>query len=121
MTQQEFAERTGYTPTADVYESIEKAYMDTDLDKDTFCKAWKGNRTLLVEIKKQTLRARELAAQRNQMVDFLIEQAEKWSASDLREKAIDLVGEKEYIRRKIEKGFNLWKADKEILIEILKR
>lgn len=55
------------------------------------------------------------------MIDFLIEQAEKWSASDLREKAIDLVGEKEYIRRKIEKGFNLWKADKEILIEILKR
>lgn len=120
MTQQEFAERTGYTPTAEVYASIEKVYMNTDLDKDTFCKAWKGNRTLLVEIEKQTILARELVAQRNQMVDFLIEQAEKYHASDLRGKAITMIGEKEYLSRKISMGYDLWDADKEVLIEVLK-
>ena len=35
------------------------------------------------------------------MADFLIEQAEKWSAS-------------------IERGFNLWEADKVLLVELLK-
>ena len=39
------------------------------------------------------------------MADFLIEQAEKWSASDLREKAIRMIGEREYLRRKIDSTF----------------
>lgn len=54
------------------------------------------------------------------MADFLIEQAEKWSASDLREKAIRMIGEREYLRWKIERGFNLWEADKVLLVELLK-
>jgi hypothetical protein len=49
------------------------------------------------------------------------EQAEKWSASDLREKAIAMIGEREYLRRKIAKGYNLWKLDKELLDEILRK
>ena len=53
------------------------------------------------------------------MADFLIEQAEKWSATDLRAKAIEMLGSREYLRRKIEKGFNLWESDKELLISVL--
>lgn len=53
------------------------------------------------------------------MADFLIEQAEKWSATDLRAKAIEMLGSSEYLRRKIEKGYNLWEADRELLISIL--
>lgn len=62
----------------------------------------------------------DLREQKRDMADFLIEQAEKWSASDLRVTAIEMVGEKEYLRRKIEKGFNLWAADKEMLMEVLR-
>ena len=32
-----------------------------------------------------------------------------------------LIGEKEYLRRKIAKGYNLWDADKKLLDEILKK
>ena len=53
------------------------------------------------------------------MADFLIEQAEKWSATDLRAKAIEMLGSREYLRRKIEKGFNLWESDRELLIDVL--
>lgn len=53
------------------------------------------------------------------MADFLIEQAEKWSATDLRAKAIEMLGSSEYLRRKIEKGYNLWEVDRELLISIL--
>lgn len=39
MNIQEFTDRTGFTPTDDYYHNvIEKAYMQSDLDKDAFCK-----------------------------------------------------------------------------------
>ena len=68
----------------------------------------------------QTVLVRELFEEKKCMADFLIEQAEKWSASDLREKAIRMIGEREYLRRKIERGFNLWEVDKVLLVELLK-
>lgn len=71
-------------------------------------------------LKKQCNELDELRGQKNEMIDFLIEQAEKWSASDLRQAAIEMIGKKEYLRRKMEKGFNLWELDKEILLEVLR-
>lgn len=41
MMKSEFIERTGFEPTADEYEEIEREYMGTDVDKDIFCKQWK--------------------------------------------------------------------------------
>lgn len=120
MTQKEFEERTGRSVTTEVYENIEKMYMNTDLDKDEFCGLYMKSPKALTEIEKKTVLVRELYKERKCMVNFLIEQAEKWSASDVREKAIQMVGGREYLRRKIEKGYNLWEADRKLLIEILK-
>ena len=69
----------------------------------------------------KTVLVRELYEERKCLTNLLIDQAEKWSASDLREKAIAMIGEKEYLRRKIAKGYNLWDADKKLLDEILKK
>lgn len=121
MTQKEFTERTGYTPTSEKYAEIENMYMNTNLDKDEFCDMWKNNPKILKELERQTVLVRELYDERRRMADFLIEQAEKWSAGDLREKAIAMIGEKDYLRRKIEKGFNLWDADKELLMLVLSK
>lgn len=120
MTQKEFEERTGRSVTAEVYANIEKVYMNTNLDKDAFCKAYMKAPQVLSELEKQTVLARKLFEEKKCMADFLIMQAEKWSASDLREKAIRMIGEREYLRRKIERGFNLWEADKVLLVELLK-
>ena len=70
---------------------------------------------------KQTTRARELYQEKDKLADFLIAQAEKWSASDLREKAIEMLGDREYIRRKVSRGFNLWYDDRVLINEILKK
>lgn len=120
MTKQEFEERTGLKVTADGYTEIEEIYMNTDIDKDMFCKLWNENPAALKEIERKTVLVRELYEERKSLEGFLIEQAEKWSASDLREKAIALTGEKEYLRRKIAMGYNLWDADLKMLDEILK-
>lgn len=121
MTQKEFEERTGLKLSADGYTEVEECYMNTDLDKDAFCELWMENPTALKEIERKTVLVRELYEERKCLANFLIEQAEKWSASDLREKAIAMIGEREYLRRKIAKGYNLWKLDKELLDEILRK
>ena len=121
MTQKEFEERTGLGIKAGHYSEIEQCYMNTDLDKDMFCKLWMENPTALKEIERKTVLVRELYEERKRLSNFLLAQAEKWSASDLREKAIAMVGEKEYLRRKLAAGYNLWDADKELLDEILKK
>ena len=115
MTQKEFEERTGLKLTADNYIEVETCYMNTDLDKDAFCKLWMKNPAALKEIEQKTVLVRELYEERKCLANFLIEQAEKWSASDLREKAIAMIGEREYLRRKIAKGYNLFSADKLLL------
>lgn len=46
MTQKEFEERTGLKLTADNYTEVETCYMNTDLDKDAFCKLWMKTRQL---------------------------------------------------------------------------
>lgn len=120
MTQKEFEERTGLGIKADHYSEIEQCYMNTDLDKDMFCKLWMENPTALKEIERKTVLVRELYEERKRLSNFLIAQAEKWSANDLRKKAISMIGEKEYLRRKIAAGYNLWDADKKLLDIILK-
>lgn len=121
MTQKEFEERTGLKLNAEGYAEVEQIYMNTDLDKDLFCKLWIENPTALKEIERKTVLVRELYEERKSLSNFLIDQAEKWSASDLREKAIAMIGEKEYLRRKIARGYNLWDADKELLDNILRK
>ena len=121
MTQKEFTERTGLKLSADSYKEVEECYMNTELDKDAFCKLWMENPTALKEIEQKTVLVRRLYEERKCLANFLIDQAEKWSASDLREKVISMIGEKEYLRRKIAKGYNLWDADKKLLDEILRK
>ena len=142
MTQQEFETRTGLNVSASEFDFIHRVYMAAGaLGKDDFCKEWKAShkaiRTSAIlcaiveenehnvgyigSLQSQLKREKEnFKAYSEHMADFLILQAEKWSASDLREKAIKLVGIKEYLRRRIEFGFGLWADDKQALDEILR-
>ena len=140
MTKQEFENLTGALTTDAQFDYANRVYMAAgDMKKETFCEAWKDDRvseskivsalTMEVECTNAALKtandcydraAQSLRDFSSQMADFLILQAEKWSASDLREKAIKLVGIKEYLRRRIEFGFGLWADDKKALDEILR-
>ena len=139
MTQQEFETRTGLTVTANQFDYIHRVYMASNFQKDEFCKEWKKNHSLATSnlvcdlvmeietlrgsyetLQKEYTRACDGAkAEVSSMADFLILQAEKWGATDLREKAIKMVGVKEYLRRRIGFGFGLWEEDKKALTEIL--
>ena len=139
MTQKEFETRIGTEVATETFEYANRVYMAAgDMDKDEFCKDWRDEYvseskivsalTLEVETLNSALKNANTCYERaeqslrdfsSQMADFLIIQAEKWSASDLREKAIKLVGIKEYITRRLEMKFGLWEEDRKALLVLL--
>jgi hypothetical protein len=133
MNHQEFIEKTGLTPTIEEYKTIEAIYMAAgEMDKDEFCKEFKkyGDSCLVSELFRAicTLKGQyeercneieDLHEQKNEMVDFLIDRAQAFSDKELLEKASEMVGQKEVIRRRIVKGYNLWSYETEWMLNNL--
>lgn len=133
MTQNEFEQRTNMKVTAEEYQKIEKLYMSAgNIDKDTFCKEYKkvaSSRIVtelhlqvrMLENQVESLKSdkKQMASDKDELIDFMIEQSEKYGSSELRQRAIELLGAKEYLRRKLERGYNLWELDRKLLVELL--
>ena len=57
--------------------------------------------------------------QLSELLYFMIEQSNAYSSSELRAKAIELMGAKEYLRYKLANNLSLWEADRNMLIDII--
>ena len=126
MTLSEFNERTNAHLTEDQYKPVENMYNEAgNIQKDQFCADWKkhNDSVLLQEFFAQSERLKgKVDGYRNQINEialFLVDQAEKWSASDLRSKAIQILGLEKYLQIKLQKGYSLWDIDREDMIQIL--
>lgn len=109
MTQNEFEQRTNMKVTAEEYQKIEKLYMSAgNIDKDTFCKEYKkvaSSRIVtelhlqvrMLENQVESLKSdkKQMASDKDELIDFMIEQSEKYGSSELRQRAIELLGAKE--------------------------
>lgn len=72
MTKQEFFNRTKVDVSSKEYEAIEVVYMNSDLDKDAFCKMWvKINKTRVDQAKKEAKERTAEDAKRNFLYDFI--------------------------------------------------
>ena len=63
-----------------------------------------------------------LAERNKQLSDlniFIIEQSNAYSSPELRDKAIKLMGAKNYLRYKLMNNLTLWEADRNMLIDII--
>lgn len=140
MLKQEFENMIGTEVSTNTFDYANRVYMAAgEMDKQTFARDWQDEYvseskivsalTLEVECLQDTVKNLEHQVQddatclnrfRDQMVDFLVLQAHKWSATDLREKAIKIVGIREYLRRCIEMKLDLWEADRIAILDILK-
>lgn len=118
MTKEEFEDRTGIK-SEEVFEEANRMYMNAgDMDKNTFCYDYKkhGDSILLSYfyhhsnmLEKQK---KDVDALKNEIACFLLKKADDWDDNDLRDKAVELIGEKEVIMRKIELELELWNEDK---------
>lgn len=63
-----------------------------------------------------------LAERNKQLSDlniFIIEQSNAYSSHELRDKAIKLMGAKDYLRYKLMNNLTLWEADRNMLVDII--
>lgn len=135
MTQKEFEERTGLKLSACEFETVHSIYMAAGdrMEKDEFCKEWKqhGESSLIAalwnEVKQQravvegkTIVIAGLQKEKEEMVDFLLERAQKFGDIELLHKAISMVGHAEVIRRKLAADLPLWERDRVYIKDNLK-
>ena len=57
--------------------------------------------------------------QLSELLCFMIEQSNAYSSTELRAKAIELMGAKEYLRYKLSNNLSLWEADRNLLIDVI--
>lgn len=125
MTQKEFTDRTGITPTAEEFTKIPSIYMATILDKDEFCKDWKKHNqsqiidSLHVVTVNRDLQLDYLSRERSALVDILIQEAHANMSATLKNQAIKMVGHAEVIRRMFDLGIELWPGDKDYIVNNL--
>lgn len=127
MTREEYNNRTNADVTEDEFSFINRVYMAAgdNIDKDQFCKDIKksginptiASLTERVENSQSTIE--DLARTIHKLAIFIANQAETTSSTALRKKAIQLLGEREYITWKIETGKSLWQLDLELIKELI--
>ena len=134
MTRKEFEERTGLNVSAVEFCTVNDIYMAAgEMDKDTFCKEWKkhSESKLLAELWKRVKHEHDLGMQKKEecdklrserweLVDFLLERAQKFGDIELLHKAISMVGHADVIRRKLDADMPLWELDRAYIKENLK-
>lgn len=126
MTQKEFTDRTGISPTEGEFDYIHALYMNTAMDKDEFCKDFKnhGASSIMREVHavavNYKLRLEEENSKSAELVDFLLGKAALHEDFDIYEQVINMIGRKEAIKRKIKNDLPLWEEDNLYIINNLK-
>lgn len=125
MTQKEFEERTGIKPTEEEFDYIHAVYMNTSMDKDTFCKEWKkyGESRIIRDVHVRVLNWEMKCERQNdtisELADFLIGKAHAYDDTDFRNQAVRLVGEVDVVKRTIELGLQLWDEDRKTVLSMI--
>ena len=134
MTRQEFEERTNLQVKEEDFDAIHEVYMTTDHDKDQFCDVMKQAmrnlggfeyiRDLGIALAEQRRKSREqqdrLLAKVNELADFIFEQSYDSDETELKKKAKELLGEREYLVRCLENEVELCSEDIDTIKEILR-
>lgn len=127
MTQREFEERIGREVTLDEYARANAMYMAADnVDKDVFCKEYgtlKDSKTfndIVDRYYNENKSVYRLTEEKAEMLDMLIQNAEKYGDESMAQLAIKIMGEREYLRRKIRLGVQLCDDDYAYIYENLK-
>lgn len=116
------------------FSKVHDIYMAAgEMDKDTFCSEWKqyGESELIAELWNTAKREHDLGmhkkeecdklySERWELVNFLLERAQKFGDIELLKKAIDMVGHADVIRRKLTLELPLWELDREYINKNLK-
>lgn len=140
MTLQEFTERTLLTPSEEEFKWIHDLYMNTDLDKDHFCKDFKkhgashivnelflkiqamGNQVdgIWHDYERKETELVKVQVRDERIGEEILRKAYIYQDNELMDLARELLGRAECVRYAIEKGLAIWDDDdKEYVLELI--
>lgn len=140
MTQKEFETRFGQEVPTGSFDFANRVYMAAcNIDKDKFCEEWKDQHlrnsdtvtalTMEVEKLNGNLKANQNyldgALKLNyELAHFIADMAHLAfngisNGAELRKKAIEVLGKREYLKHFITRGYELEQFDRDALVEIL--
>lgn len=126
MTQKEFTEKTGITPSPDYFDYIHAVYMNTSMDKDQFCEEFKkyGESDILRDVHVRAVNFELQCKQKQELIedlaDYLIGKACAYDSSEFYLKAVSLIGQRNVVLRKMELGLPLCSEDNVYIANNLK-
>lgn len=128
MQKAEFMQRTSIDLTDEQYRKVEDLYLNAgDIDKDVFCKDYKKHADSIILNtyfdQSEKLKSKLTIYREKQitMAHFLIKKSMIGGDKDMINMAISLIGEQKYIQHKLQKGYNLFDSDKELIISLINR
>lgn len=128
MQKNEFEQRTGIELTDEQYQRVEDLYLNAgNMDKDEFCKDYRKHgesvilNTYFKQSEEQRSRLDTYREKQITMAHFLIKKSMVGGDKDMIQMAISLIGEQKYIQHKLEKGYNLFESDKELIISLINK
>lgn len=119
MLSSEFEQRVNYKVTEEEFKSINEMYMDTDLDKDDFCLLYKTSKVITQKVADVAREKKQLREEKIQLGYWMADQFQKLGTMELRNKAVELLGARNYLLYVLEKKYAITDEDRDLITSLI--
>lgn len=119
MLRSEFEQRVNYKVTEEEFKSINEMYMDTDLDKDDFCLLYNTSKVITQKVADVARERKHLREEKIQLGYWMADQFQKLGTMDLRNKAVELLGARNYLLYVLQKKYAITDEDRDLITSLI--
>lgn len=119
MLRSEFEQRVNYKVTEEEFKSINEMYMDTDLDKDDFCLLYNALHIITQKVADVARERKQLREEKIQLGYWMADQFQKLGTMDLRNKAVELLGARNYLLYVLQKKYAITDEDRDLITSLI--
>ena len=119
MLRSEFEQRVNYKVTEEEFKSINEMYMDTDLDKDDFCLLYNTSKVITQKVSDVARERKQLIEEKIQLGYWMADQFQKLGTMDLRNKAVELLGARNYLLYVLQKKYAITDEDRDLITSLI--
>lgn len=119
MLRSEFEQRVNYKVTEGKFKSINEMYMDTDLDKDDFCLLYNASHIITQKVADVARERKQLREEKIQLCYWMADQFQKLGTMDLRNKAVELLGARNYLLYVLQKKYAITDEDRDLITSLI--
>lgn len=119
MLRSEFEQRVNYKVTEEEFKSINEMYMDTDLGKDDFCLLYNTSKVITQKVADVARERKQLREEKIQLGYWMADQFQKLGTMDLRNKAVELLGARNYLLYVLQKKYAITDEDRDLITSLI--